>query len=79
MRPESDFWVNLMPLMLMSVSVAITAYKLAREKERNVIVWTVLGASPIVNFVCFGYFVGAANLRLERKIDELSKRLGGTS
>jgi len=48
---------------------------LAKEKGRNVTLWTILGAIPIVNFFCIWFFVGAANLSLERKIDELSKRI----
>lgn len=79
MRNESDFLVQLIPLILWSLIVAITAYKLAREKERNVALWTILGTIPLVNLVCFGYFVGAANLRLERNIDELGKRIAGTA
>jgi hypothetical protein len=77
MGNESDFFFQLVPLLLMSVTVAITAYKLAKEKERNVLLWTILGAIPLVNFVCFGFFVGSANLRLERKIDELSRHFAG--
>lgn len=44
---------------------------LAKEKGRNVKRWTILGFIPIVNYFCFAFFIGAANVRLEKKIDEL--------
>jgi hypothetical protein len=43
------------------------------------VLWTILGAIPIVNIVCVWFFIGAANLRLERKLDELSRRMGGST
>ncbi|MCB1669316.1 MAG: hypothetical protein R3E73_12230 [Porticoccaceae bacterium] len=57
-----------------SIPIAITAYKLAKEKGRNVKLWTVLGCLPIVSFICLPFFVGAANLQLEKKIDEIISR-----
>jgi len=67
--------LSLFPLILMSLFMSITAHLLAREKGRNVLKWTILGAIPVVNALCFGFFIGAANLRLERKMDELAERL----
>jgi len=66
--------VQFIPLLLFSLGFAIVAYKLAREKGRNVLLWTILGAIPVLNFICMGFFVGAANLHLERKLDELLSR-----
>ena len=68
-------FVSLLPLILMSVVIAVSAHLLAKEKGRNVVKWTVLGAIPIVNIFCIWFFVGAANLRLERKVDDLAARL----
>jgi hypothetical protein len=59
----------------MSVFIAIGAFFLAKEKDRNVVKWTILGAIPIVNFVCIWFFVGATNLRLERKLDDILAEL----
>ena len=70
---------SLLPLLLMSVVIAVSAYLLAQDKGRNVTKWTILGAIPIVNLFCIWFFVGAANLRLERKVDELLSRLASTS
>lgn len=33
--------------------------------------WALLGFIPIINFLAMYYFMGAANLKLERKIDAL--------
>lgn len=66
----------LIPFLIISAVVAVVARLLAKEKGRNVVLWTVLGAIPVVNFFCMSFFIGATNLRLERKIDELLKRSG---
>ena len=71
--------VGMLPIILMSLFIAVAANLLAREKGRNVIKWTILGAIPLVDFVCIWFFVGAANLKLERKLDELAARLEAIS
>jgi len=52
---------------------SLFAHMLAKEKGRNVLLWTILGFIPVVNIFCMWFFVGAANLRLEEKIDRLLK------
>jgi len=74
MRTESDFFIQLMPLLLMSLAFGTVAHKLAKEKGRNVGLWTVLGLIPFVNFFTVPFFIGAANLHLERELDELLPR-----
>lgn len=59
--------------ILMLLIFGIVAHMLAKEKGRNVVLWTVLGFIPVVNIFCMLFFVGAANLRLEEKIDRLFK------
>jgi hypothetical protein len=66
---------GLFPLAF-SIFLAIPAYMMAKEKDRNVPLWTVLGLIPGVNFLSMWFFVGAANLRLEKKIDALLGRGG---
>jgi hypothetical protein len=66
-------------MLIFSLGIIPVSYKLAREKGRNVVLWTVLGAIPILNVICVWFFIGAANLRLEVKIDELNRRLGAGS
>ncbi len=64
-------FLSLLPISILSVACAIVANLLAREKGRSVGVWTVLGLIPIINFVCLYYFMGAANLCLEKKLDRI--------
>ena len=70
-QSEPSILVSMLPLMFMSILIAIGSFLLAKEKERNVLKWTILGAIPVVNFVCIWFFVGATNLRLERKLDQI--------
>jgi hypothetical protein len=63
--------VQLIPISIMCIWVGFIANALARDKGRNVTKWTILGFIPIVNFICLSFFMGAANLRLERKVDDL--------
>ncbi len=65
---------SLLPMLLLSVIIAVSAHLLAKEKGRHVMKWTILGAIPFLNFFCIWFFVGAANLKLERKLDELIAR-----
>jgi hypothetical protein len=70
---------SLLPIVLMSLPVGITAHVLAKEKGRSVVLWTVLGLLPIINVFCFGFFVGSANLRLEGKVDQLIEQLNSVT
>ena len=60
----------IVPIVIMLI-FSIVAHMLAKEKGRNVPLWTILGFLPVVNIFCMWFFVGAANLRLEEKIDQL--------
>ena len=68
---QADPLVSLLPLLIISLVFGFVANMLAKEKGRNVVKWTILGFIPIVNYFCIFFFVGAANLRLEDKIDQL--------
>lgn len=48
---------------------------LAKDKGRNVPLWTVLGFIPLVNMVCIAYFIGASNRRVEEKVDTILAQL----
>ena len=60
----------ILPIIVMFI-FSLVAHMLAKEKGRNVLLWTILGFIPVVNIFCMWFFVGAANLRLEEKIDRL--------
>lgn len=63
----------------MSLLMAVSAHFLAKEKGRNVTKWTILALIPVVNFACIWFFIGASNLKLERKIDDLTLLLQSQS
>ena len=68
---QTDPIVSLiLPIIIMFI-FSLVAHMLAKEKGRNVVLWTILGFIPVVNIFCMWFFVGAANLRLEEKIDQL--------
>ena len=75
-QPGANTLIQVVPFLLFSAILGVVANLLAREKGRRVLIWTVLGAVPVVNFVCIWFFIGAANLRLERKVDELLQKYG---
>lgn len=72
---SASLLMSFLPLILMSLLMAIAANVLAREKGRNITKWTILALIPVVNFACIWFFIGAANLHTERKLDEILKRL----
>jgi hypothetical protein len=76
-HPESSF-LSLLPLLLLSLCMGIASFLLAKDKGRNPVKWAILGSIPIVNFACVWYFIGASNVRVERKIDDLIARLNAT-
>lgn len=72
---SASLLISFLPLILMSLLMAIAVNLLAREKGRNITKWTILALIPVVNFACIWFFIGAANLHTERKLDEILKRL----
>jgi hypothetical protein len=76
---QTSALLPLLPLLIMSVFISISSFLLAKEKGRNVLKWTVLGSIPILNFICVWFFVGATNLRIERKLDDILAELKKTS
>lgn len=72
---ESMF-LTFLPMAVLTLSLGPVAFLLAREKGRNVVLWTILGFIPILNYFFLAFFMGAANLRLESKIDRLLEQQG---
>ncbi len=63
--------MSFVPMILIIGTFGITAHLLAKEKGRNVTLWTILGCIPLINMFFIWFFIGAANLKLEKKIDQL--------
>lgn len=67
----TSIFVSLIPLMIMSVLMAIGSFFLAREKGRSRLKWTILACIPFVNFCTIWMLVGMTNLHTERKLDRV--------
>ncbi|CAA6696727.1 Unannotated [Lentimonas sp. CC19] len=67
------------PLIILCLAIAGTAFALAKDKGRNVPLWTVLGLIPVLNFFLIWYFVGASNLKHEAKLNEILARMNRRS
>ena len=63
------------PLLIISALWGVASHMLAKDKGRKVWLWTLLGCIPFVNMACIPFFVGAANLTLDRKLDAILARL----
>lgn len=63
--------VTLLPALLMTIPLVFICYRLAKEKGKNVTLWTILGIIPVVNYFVLAYLVGAANRLLAKKVDRL--------
>jgi hypothetical protein len=59
-----------------SLTFGFIVRRLAKDKGRNVRKWTIWGFVPFVNLLLVPYFMGAANLRAERKLDALLQAQG---
>lgn len=70
---------NMLQLIVMLLMMCVPAglsYFMAKDKGRNVGLWTGLGFIPFLNLVFLLYFISATNLRLEAKLDKIIANLG---
>lgn len=78
MQPQTsaaEVLISFIPLLFMSLIFGFVARALAKEKGRKITLWTVLGFIPLVNMVCMPFFIGACNIRIEKKLDEILEKL----
>jgi len=50
--------VSLLPMIVIMIPMAFIINKLAKEKGKNAVLWTVLACIPIVNIFILPYIVG---------------------
>lgn len=63
---------QLLPLLTLSFVAGIVCCRLAIEKKKNVALWTICGFIPIIGLFCvLPYMVGAVDLGLHAKLDQL--------
>ncbi len=69
-----NFTQIILLLFIMCIPATL-AHFLAKDKGRNVGLWTVLGFIPYLNLIFLLYFISATNLRLEGKLDKIIAKL----
>ncbi|TLX74142.1 hypothetical protein E9993_13670 [Labilibacter sediminis] len=67
--------VHFLPLIIMIIPSAIIVNRLAKEKVKKVVLWTILACIPFVNFFCVFYIVGTANNKQNEKLDKILEAL----
>ena len=63
--------LSFLPLLLLTIPIAIISYHLAKEKGKNIVLWTLLSIMPFFNGMFLAYLIGAKNLIMEKKVDRL--------
>ena len=72
---QPNLLISLLPFIILMIPLIFIIRKLAMEKGRNVILWTVLACIPFLNFISLWYIVGTPNKRLEDKMDKILESL----
>lgn len=75
MEYQTNPILSLLPLVLLTVPLAILVYHLAKEKGKNVPLWTVLACIPLVNIFILWYIIGTPSKKLEEKMDRILEAL----
>ncbi|MFC2151692.1 hypothetical protein ACFLSE_04120 [Bacteroidota bacterium] len=76
MMPTPNYpMASFLPLFLFAIPTIIFSFILAKEKGKNILLWTLLAFIPVFNFLFLLYLVGATNKILEEKVDSLIKIL----
>ena len=71
METQTPGLVELIPLIFMSILIALMCRHLAKDKGRDVNYWTVLGIIPFVNLFAVPFLVGSTSLVLDKKLDTI--------
>lgn len=67
--------LSFLPLLIIMIPLIFVIRKLAIEKGKDAVLWTVLACIPFVNFIILWYIVGTTNKRLEDKLDKILESL----
>ena len=60
-----------LPLVIISILLMFICRSLAKEKGKNVTLWTIFGLIPGINIYSLLYLFGASSTILEGKIDKI--------
>lgn len=67
--PAASFFVQLLPLLIVTIPLGFVINKLAKQKGRDTTAATVFAFVPFVNFYLMVYFVGATSLLTDSNPD----------
>ena len=76
---QSNPVLSFLPLIIIMVPLIFVIRRLAIEKDKDAILWTILACIAFVNFFILWYIVGTPNKRLEDKIDKILESLNETN
>jgi len=60
-----------LPSIIISIPIMFICRSIAKEKGKNVTLWTIFGLIPGINIYSLLYLFGASSTILERKIDKI--------
>jgi hypothetical protein len=64
------------PLILMMVPLIFICHRLAKDKGKNTVKYTILGCIPLVNYYALIYLIGTPNKIMEEKLDRVLAIIG---
>jgi hypothetical protein len=67
--------LSLLPLIIIMIPMIFVIRYLAKEKGKDVVLWTVLACIPFINFIILPYIVGTPSKILEDKLDKIIETL----
>ncbi len=71
MESQAPHFTAFIPLIIMMVTLIFICRRLAIDKGKNSIKYTILGCIPFVNYYALFYLVGTPNRNLEKKLDRV--------
>lgn len=71
MTAQPSGLLTFLPLLFLTLVPALTVFFLAKDKGRNVLLCTLLGIIPFLNLGVLLYLIGATNLKMASKLDEI--------
>jgi preprotein translocase subunit YajC len=67
--------MSLLPFLLFTVALIFVIHRLAKEKGKNVRLWTILACIPLVNMIILPYIVGTPSKTQEDKLNKILELL----
>jgi len=71
MENQVSGFTGFIPLIIMMIPLIFICRRLAIDKGKNSVKYTILGCIPFVNYYAWFYLVGTPNRNLEEKLDRV--------